>query len=126
MRVWAGAVAVLALLSAVGCGADQPQKGKADAPRCGSTVVTESSDGNHLCLDVGSSVRVALPGAGWGPVTTSGAGLTEVSADSFRASAPGSVKLATARKACPAPSAPGMVSCHALQAWTVTVDVRQP
>ncbi|NEA58202.1 hypothetical protein G3I60_29590 [Streptomyces sp. SID13666] len=127
MRVWAGAVAVVALLSAAGCGADHPlTNDKNNGLRCDSIVVGESSDGTHICLDVGSSVRVSLPGAGWGPVTASGAGLTEMSADTFRGSSRGIVKLTAARKVCPAPSAPGMVSCHALQAWTVTVGVRQP
>lgn len=131
MRARAGAV-VAALLLAAGCGTatgshgtPSPGTPPPSTSKCAPAALVEADDGHTVCLAVGRTVRVDLPDPAWAPVTSSGPGLVKVSDDTFRASAPGTVRLTTSRRLCPSPSTPGMVSCHGIRAWSVTVDVEK-
>ncbi|MDJ0347296.1 hypothetical protein QMK19_39595 [Streptomyces sp. H10-C2] len=122
MRVRVGAV-VVALLCAAGCAGTSVAPPAHSQPQCKPGPLVEADDGGQVCLAVGSTLHVDLAGSGWAPVTSSGPALADVSSDTFRGSAPGDVRLTSARRICPSPSAPGMVACHGMKAWSVTVNV---
>jgi hypothetical protein len=107
-----------------------------DPSGCPRTLMlTDEDTQTTVCVAVGGTVSVSLagaPGQEWKPLQRSGTGLTEQPPASvatagtiafYRATAAGSAQLSSSRSACPAAS-PGAVSCHALQAFTVTVDIR--
>jgi hypothetical protein len=84
---------------------------------------------------LGGTVTVALrgvPGQPWRPVAAQGDSLSQGTAPSAPADAtsagfvavrPGIATVTSSRSACP-PASPGSVSCKALQAFSVTVQVR--
>jgi hypothetical protein len=124
------AAAALAALLVAGCGsatgvrvgAPDPD-GSSTQPVCGDIVVTPGGgDGaREVCLSVGSDLRLRL---GRGErATEKGAALTEVAPGVYRGARAGSAELSGFQRACPS-AAPGVVSCHALAGWKVTVDVR--
>ena len=128
-RVTAAAAAALSALLLAGCGSaagvrvgSPDPDGASTQPVCGDIVVTPGGDGaREVCLSVGSTLRLQL---GQGErATVQGAALTEISPGVYRGARAGSAELSGFRRACPSAS-PGVVSCHALAGWKVTVDVR--
>ncbi|MCH0563796.1 MULTISPECIES: hypothetical protein [unclassified Streptomyces] len=97
--------------------------------------LTEDDDGATVCLVRGGDVRLTLDGTSerpWSPVEASGDVLEPVNAGivilpgdavaAFRAVAPGTARLTSARPVCASQSQ--HAHCHALRSWSVTVTVR--
>jgi hypothetical protein len=102
---------------------------------CPATVTITPADAEKtVCVAVGGVVTVDLSsanGARWQPIEVGGDVLTPKgtpSADpggqraTFDATAAGTATIQSAHRACP--SSPGTLSCHAIIAFTVTVDVK--
>ncbi|ALO94096.1 hypothetical protein [Streptomyces hygroscopicus] len=102
----------------------------------GHVELTAADHGRTVCVTEGGEVRLTLDGTRarpWQPVAVSGTGLKAVNAGfvlqpgdataAYRAVAAGTVKLTSSRPLCAEPTAPGQVSCKAIQDWTVTVRV---
>jgi hypothetical protein len=104
-----------------------------------SVTIGNSEDGKTICVVVGEKLVVALSapsvrGPGWSRIRVSRAGVLSaapltrtlargVTAASFVAADPGTVSLASVRRACMQPP-PGAATCTALVLWKATVLVR--
>jgi hypothetical protein len=124
----AGAAAAALVLA--GCGsaggvrAGTPDRSTSPRPDCGDVVVTPQAgrQTREVCLSVGRTLRIRLD-QGDRPPTEQGAALTEISPGVYRGVRVGPAELSGFRRVCPT-AEPGMVSCHAIAGWKVTVDVR--
>ena len=98
------------------------------------TITADDSD-KTVCVGVGGTVIVDLTsadGSRWQPLDIGGNVLTQKgtpASDStgsqkatLAATSVGTATIASGRRACP--SSPGTVSCHAIIAWMVTIDVK--
>ncbi|MEW1774873.1 hypothetical protein [Streptomyces sp. NPDC086777] len=108
-----------------------------DATRCVSVGdLTAQDNGSTYCMAVGGRLRLNLDGTRqrpWKAVTASGSALRAANAGivlqpgdasaAYEAVAPGTVTLSSTRPVCAQPTAPGGVSCKAIQEWRVTVRV---
>ncbi|MFF6960671.1 hypothetical protein ACIOC1_20610 [Streptomyces sp. NPDC088197] len=127
-RTFAAAAAVLLV---AGCGsASGVRVGSPDPsdsstrPVCGDVTVTPGggAEGREVCLSVGSTLRVATA-PGDRPPGERGAALSEISPGVYRGARVGTAELSGFRRACPG-ATPGVMSCHAIAGWKITVDVR--
>jgi hypothetical protein len=125
------ATAAVAVLLVAGCGSaggarvgPPDPSGAAARPECGDAVVTPGAGtgARAVCLGVGSTLRLLLGPGGHAP-TEKGDALTEVSPGAYRGVRVGTAELSGFRRSCP-DARPGLVSCHAIAGWKVTVDVR--
>ncbi|MER5430828.1 hypothetical protein [Streptomyces sp. NPDC002588] len=99
--------------------------------------LTAADSGRTVCLAVGGQLRLKLDGTTarpWSTVATTGddalkatnAGAVLLPGDAvaaYDAVAAGTARLTATRPLCAQPTAPGQVSCKAIQEWTVTVRV---
>jgi hypothetical protein len=124
-------LAAAAVLLLAGCGSaggvrvSTPDPGDTGTlPVCGDATVTPAGGtaGREVCLSVGSTLRVTLD-EGARPPSETGTALTEVSPGLYRAARAGTAELSGFRRVCPG-ATPGVMSCHAIAGWTITVDVR--
>lgn len=127
----AAAAAAVAVLVVAGCGsADGVRVGAPDPsesstqPVCGDIVVTPGggTGGREVCLSVGRTLRLELGAGDKGP-SEQGDALAEVSPGVYRGARTGTAELSGFRRACP-DSTPGVMSCHAVTGWKITVEVR--
>ncbi|MFE0627350.1 hypothetical protein ACFW3D_10295 [Streptomyces sp. NPDC058864] len=99
-------------------------------------ALTARDTGRTVCVTAGGTVRVTLDGTPdrpWSRVTSEGSGLTPVNPGigaphgdtiaAYRATAPGTARLAATQPLCASPTAPDQVACLGLREWTVTVRV---
>jgi len=129
------AAATATLVSACASGTTAGTPAPTHSPGCPTSITVTSTDSQKtLCVAVGGTVTVDLSspnGSRWqapetggilqqvgtpGPAESGGQRVT------YTAKSAGTATILSSHAACP--SSPGTISCHALQAWRVTIDVR--
>ncbi len=100
-------------------------------------TVTATDSSKTLCVSVGGLVHVNLTAAGqkpWYPIASGSSSILApatpdqnsaapgVQTTTFKAIAPGTTDITSAHRACA--QSPGQISCNAIVAWKVTIDVK--
>ena len=89
--------------------------------------VTLTDSGKTLCVGKGGTVTFDLgpdAASASAPLDVSGTALTQGQAEgTYAATSTGTATVTTERRNCPSPI-PGQMSCHSIQLWKVTIDVR--
>lgn len=98
--------------------------------------LTAADNGRTVCLAVGGQLRLGLDGSRqrpWKAVTATGSALKATNSGivlqpgdasaAYDAVAAGTATLSSSRPLCAQPTAPGQVSCKAIEEWHVTVRV---
>ncbi|MFJ3794773.1 hypothetical protein ACIPSJ_00625 [Streptomyces sp. NPDC090088] len=102
----------------------------------GTGELTAADNGRTVCLAVGGQLRLGLDGSRqrpWKAVTATGSALKATNSGivlqpgdasaAYDAVAAGTATLSSSRPLCAQPTAPGQVSCKAIEEWHVTVRV---
>ncbi|MFG3287892.1 hypothetical protein ACGF3G_03650 [Streptomyces sp. NPDC048179] len=102
----------------------------------GTGELTAADNGRTVCLAVGGQLRLGLDGSKqrpWKAVTATGSALKATNSGivlqpgdasaAYDAVAAGTATLSSSRPLCAQPTAPGQVSCKAIEEWHVTVRV---
>ncbi|MFG2968595.1 hypothetical protein ACGFZS_35555 [Streptomyces sp. NPDC048288] len=102
----------------------------------GTGQLTAADNGRTVCLAVGGQLRLGLDGSEqrpWKAVTATGSALKATNSGivlqpgdasaAYDAVAAGTATLSSSRPLCAQPTAPGQVSCKAIEEWHVTVRV---
>ncbi|MEV5848182.1 hypothetical protein AB0M32_40090 [Streptomyces sp. NPDC051985] len=102
----------------------------------GTGQLTAADNGRTVCLAVGGQLRLGLDGSKqrpWKAVTATGSALKATNSGivlqpgdasaAYDAVAAGTATLSSSRPLCAQPTAPGQVSCKAIEEWHVTVRV---
>ncbi|MFG2938518.1 hypothetical protein [Streptomyces sp. NPDC048282] len=102
----------------------------------GTGQLTAADNGRTVCLEVGGQLRLGLDGSKqrpWKAVTATGSALKATNSGivlqpgdasaAYDAVAAGTATLSSSRPLCAQPTAPGQVSCKAIEEWHVTVRV---
>lgn len=146
MRLRTSAAAGLLLLSVAsltaGCATSTSSGASSPVPAthsdCPSALaITGADSAKTLCVAVGGTVSVNLGPvtAKWTPIELAGTGLSAPAAAgqvnppaigaqamTYTAKSAGTATISSTRRACP--QITSGVSCHAIVAWSVTVDVK--
>ena len=90
-------------------------------------TLTDADNGANVCLVTGGQLKLTLTGTGWTQPVVSGSALKAdptfaKGAFLFTAAKKGTVTVTSSRPACPT-SKPGTVTCHAIQAFRISVTV---
>jgi hypothetical protein len=89
--------------------------------------VTLTDNGKTLCVGRGGTVTFDLgpeAASATSPLDVSGNALTQGQAEgTYAATNAGTATVTTERRNCPSPT-PGTVSCHSIQLWKVTIQVK--
>jgi hypothetical protein len=132
-------LAPLAALALVlgGCASSSKGGGSSgtDLSGCPKTVsITATDSAKTLCVAVGGTVTINLTEATgpWLPLAVSGSVLVPSSTSApqvrgpqtgtYTAKSTGTAQIMSSHPACP--QSPGMISCHAIVVWKVTVNVK--
>ena len=101
---------------------------------CPMALTIAAADANKtVCVAVGGTVTINLSdGTRWQPIDVTGNALTQKGTPpspgpggqsaTLDATSVGTAQITSAHAACP--SSPGRISCHAIIAWHVTVDIK--
>ncbi len=122
--------------SSPGSGAAAPTPTATNSSGCPMTLTITPDDGDKtVCVGVGGTVIVDLTstdGSRWQPPDVGGDVLKQKGTPpshasgsqkaTFAATSVGTATITSAHRACP--SSPGTISCHAIIAWTVTINVK--